>query len=394
MKTQLLLFVTVVILFISCRKDKGQDTIVPEPTKEIINSLVSGTDCIRFERLLKGYKMEDIRAVKQTKDGGYIFCGATETIAQSESDILIVKTDCFGKTEWMKTITNAYSEFGYDIIPVSSGGYFVAATVFTNPSYWKMIGHRGQFILLDSVGNLMSKQYATTGNATILRKAVETADGGFLICGEDKNEGNFILKTDAWGSQLRVKYLGNCSFYDIAVHNNKYLTCGSILNSQGESAIYLAEMNAEGDTLWTKSIDKNIEGGASSIAILNNNEIAIGGTYRTSNTTFAGFVMRLDAVGKEIWYRSLDADGLQTLVNVAGTSGNGIVTVGTIPGAFTIAKLDSGTGSILWKVTKSSVPYINDFQLTPDGGLIIVGNLFQSEGNIDGYILKTDNNGN
>ena len=394
MKNPFYFFVAMIILFSSCKKTNHSTTpATPEPTKEIINSLISGSDCLHFARLFKGYKMENIQSVKQTKDGGYIFCGSTETIAASESDILIIKTDCFGKTEWMRTFSNSYSDFGYDITPLSSGGYFITANFSIDPSYWKIIRHKGQFILLDSAGTFLSKQDCTAGSATYLRKTIETTDGIFLTCGHDENNGNFILKTDLRGNQYWVKYFGNAGLSDIALHNNNYLACGSTIINNKE-AIYLAEMDEDGDTLWTKSIDKNIKGSASSIAILNNNEIAIGGTYRTSNTTFAGFVMRLDATGKEIWYRSLEAEDLQSLVDISGTINNDIVTVVNRPaGGLNMIKLNFDTGSIIWNVNKPSNSSIQDFQLTVDEGFIAVGRSFEPGGNLEGYVLKTDKNG-
>lgn len=386
-------FVLLIVLFSSCRKHKEVVIPEPEPTKEIINTLVSGSNCVHFERLFKGYKMEDIMAVKQTKDGGYILCGSTETIAANENDILIIKTNCFGETEWMKTISNSYSDFGYDITPLSSGGYFVTANFSLDPNYWKMISHKGQFILLDQDGNMISKEDCNTGTSTIVYNTIETADGNLLICGNDENSGNFILKTDVRGRALWIKYLGNVKLNAISKHNNNYIGCGSV-TINNKTAIYLVEMNAAGDTLWTKAIDKNSNQGANSITVLSNNEIAIGGSYRTSNTTFEGFVMRLDATGKEIWYTSLGADGAQSTANIANTTSNDIITVGNKPGYLSIAKLDFNTGSITWTVNKSLDSSIRDFKLCADGGFIIVGNVFQAIGNRDGYVLKTDENGN
>lgn len=393
MKNSFYLFVAVFILCISCHKEKKP--VVPEepePKKEIINTLLSGSNCERFERLIKGYKMEELRSVKQTPDGGYIFCGATQTIAESEYDILVIKTDCFGNTEWMKTITNAYSDYGYDITPISTGGYFVIATVSTDPNYWKMISHKGQFILLDETGNVLSKKTCSTGQSTVLNRTIETADGSFLICGRDDTNGNFILKTDKYGSELWVKFLGYNALYDVAMHQKNYIACGSYLENNKED-VYVIEMNEDGNLIWSQTIQRNTGGIANSITVLNNNEIAISGWYRTSNTTFAGFAMRLNATGKEIWYKLLEGDGIQTPVNIVHTSNDDLVTMSRETGTFTIVKLDFNTGSIVWRVTKPAAPVINDFQLSFDGGFIITGSVLQYQGNMDGYILKTDKNG-
>jgi hypothetical protein len=150
------------------------------------------------------------------------------------------------------------------------------------------------------------------------------------------------------------------------------------------------ELNANGDTLWTNSIDKKNGEVATFITVINN-DIVISGYYRTSNTTFAGFVMRLDATGKEIWYKSLQTDGFESPVNIAGTSSNEIVVVGTKTGQLNIVRLDFISGSILSNVTKSGYRGPNDFQLTADGGLVITGGYYDKSGT---FFMKTDQNGN
>lgn len=195
---------------------------------------------------------------------------------------------------------------------------------------------------------------------------------------------------EAW-----IKYFDSyISLYDIKMNTNKnYIACGSVKINQQED-IYLVEMNPAGDIVWEKSMDKsNIVNEATSVLTLSSNEIIICGYNRTSGVTLPGFVMRLDANGKEIWYKSLEAEGIQSLVNIVGTTGNDIITVGTKPGAFTIVKLDFNTGSIVWTVPKSADLLIRNLQLSADGGFIIAGSLWQSPGNTDGYILKTDKNG-
>jgi hypothetical protein len=397
MKNLFPFFISVIVLCISCKKDKKDQTTPKEvePPKEIINSLISGTDCIRFERLFKGYKGEDFMSVKQTPDGGYIFCGSTETIAESESDVLVVKTDCFGRTEWMKTISNTYSDQGYDIIPVSTG-YLLVASFSLDPRYYKSISYQSQLIWLDETGNVIGKQNSHMGTSTHYNKVIETPDGGFMICGTDNSNGSFILKTSSGGGETWIKYFdSDTRVYDVSVNTSKnYIACGSVKINQQED-IYLVELNAAGDIVWQKSIDKgNIINEAGSVRTLSNNEIVISGYNRTSGATLPGFAMRLDANGKEIWYKSLEAEGIQSLGNIVITTDNNIITFGTHPGPFTIVKLDVNTGSILWTSLKSANSLIRDLQLSADGGLIIAGMVWPSSGNSYGYILKTDKDGN
>ena len=123
MKNSLFHFVILISLLSSCKKNEHfiDDSSV---NSKITNTLITSSSCSKSYRILVGSKMEDLWSINQTLDGGYVLCGSSETIAESEHDILILKTDCFGETIWIKTITNDYADFGYDVIELKDGVHF------------------------------------------------------------------------------------------------------------------------------------------------------------------------------------------------------------------------------------------------------------------------------
>ena len=388
-------FAILLLLIFSCNRDKTIVEQPPEQKQEITNIILFGNNCKSFERLIKGSKMEDLMAVKQTVDGGYILCGSTETIAANQYDILIIKTDCYGNSEWMKTISNNFTDLSFDITPISTGGYILSAISSTVPNSFPIISYQGQLIKLNKSGNIIWKKTCNVGNSTFLYKVIEASDGGFTICGTDNTLGGFILKTDSSANQTWIKKFGDSiKVYDISIKNKNYVVCGSVSINQQDD-IFLSEINQLGETVWTKNIDKNkISNEAYSILTLSNNDIIISGYNRTSGTNLPGFAMRLNTIGNEIWYKSLELEGINFLGDIVSLSDNEILSVGSKPNALTFVKFNSNNGSIIWTLDKSSNAIINDLQLTTDGGFILVGNLFHSANNIDGYILKTNQNGN
>jgi hypothetical protein len=387
------------ILNLICCTKKQVETEKIELSNGITNSLINGNSCKSFERLLEGNKMEDLTSVKQTKDGGYIFCGSTETESENEYDILIVKTDCFGKTEWIKKISNNYSDFGYDIIELSTGGYLLIAVNSIDPNNYKIVSYQGQILKLDNLGNLVWKKTLQIGYKTELKKILDIKNGEFIICGIDNSLGGLILKIDALGNQIWLKYLeDNTRLNDISIKGNNLIACG-LININQQDDLFLVEIDLLGKIIWTKIIDKdNNSNAASSIQTINNSEIVISGTNRTSGTTFSGFVMRLDNLGNEIWYKNLESDGIKFVNKLLFTNKKEIFGIGSKSNSpLTLMKFDYNNGSINWITNiypKSANSTAKDFQLTSDDGFIFSGNVFKSVGNRDGYILKTDQNGN
>ena len=390
---KILIFLISSILIVACKKE--EPIVIANESPVLENALISGTNCTSFYRLIKGSGMEEIYAAKQTSEGGFIFCGSTSTIAENATDILVIKTDCFGATEWKRTISNNFSDNGYDIIQISTGEYVLVASYSVNASGTPITNYQGQLIKLTNAGELIWKKEYDFGNATQLTKIIENSDGGFTVCGSANSNGAFVFKTDASGTEIWRKVLNsNIRLHDITKSSNSnYLVCGSITSNQQED-IFVAELSVLGDIVWTKSIDKNnITNEATSIVSVGSDFI-ISGYNRTSGIDLPGFAMKLNATGDEIWYKSLEIEGIDQLSKITLTQDNEILGVGAKSNLLSLVKINLNDGSIIWENNKQTDPLIRDLKLTNDGGFIITGNLFVANDNRDGFILKTDLNGN
>lgn len=390
---KLLAFFIPTILFVACKKDEPINIQQGSPVIE--NTLISGVNCNSFYRLIADSGMEDIYSAKQTLDGGFILCGSTSTAAESESDILVIKTNCFGKTEWIKTISNEFADYGYDIILISTGEFLLVANYSLNPSGAPIISYQGQLIKITDSGEVIWKKHYDFGYTSRFNKLIEIADGGFIICGTDNSNGGFVFKTDASGTKIwRNELENNIRLLDITIASTlNYTVCGSVTVNQ-QNDIFVAELNIMGDTVWTKSIDKkNITNEATSLVTLGN-DIIISGYNRTSGIDLPGFAMKLNAIGNEIWYKSLEINGIEELSNIILTHDNEILGAGSKSNLLSLVKMSSNNGTIIWETNKQTDPIVRSMQLTNDTGFILTGNLFVANGNRDGFILKTDLNGN
>jgi len=85
----------------------------------------------RTYRVINYGKVDEVRSVVQTHDGGYALIGirGLSYITQFSGDCWLVKTDAEGEMQWNKTWGGQYRDYGRDILQTSDNGFLVAALI-------------------------------------------------------------------------------------------------------------------------------------------------------------------------------------------------------------------------------------------------------------------------
>jgi hypothetical protein len=137
--------------------------------------------------------------VKPTTDGGYIMTGYTDSIGAGLYDLLLVKTDSEGSTEWSRAFGGGGRDYGNSVVPTADGGYLAAG-------YTLSYGAGGDDVYLvraDAEGNL---EWQTTygGSASDVGYAVaKTLDGGYAVAGHTLSFGAGLH--DVWLIRLAAE---------------------------------------------------------------------------------------------------------------------------------------------------------------------------------------------
>ena len=84
-----------------------------------------------WEQTFGGEQNEEANSICQTKDGGYVLCGYTESKGSGLADFWIIKLDANGKKIWDKTIGGKESDIANCIIQTDDGGYAVCGGTFS-----------------------------------------------------------------------------------------------------------------------------------------------------------------------------------------------------------------------------------------------------------------------
>ncbi|MGB5531067.1 MAG: T9SS type A sorting domain-containing protein [Ignavibacteriaceae bacterium] len=130
-------------------------------------------------------------SVNQTSDGGFIIAGQTDSFGAGSSDFWLIKTNSVGDTLWTKTFGSAGFETGRSVKQTTDGGYIVCG--FEDPSGTGF--EDVLFIKTDSDGNTQWTKSLGGTQSERSFAVIETTDDGFALVGYTSS---FGLNGDVW----------------------------------------------------------------------------------------------------------------------------------------------------------------------------------------------------
>ncbi len=393
MRIYIILFLLLIFVIHSCKKEKAISEPVTDTT--IYNYLIKGVGVTSFQRIIGGQKLDGLYSVKQTNDGGYVFCGFTENEGASERDIFLLRTNINGEKVWIKKFSDSYKDQAWFVEITSDNGFILASTSNLEASSSTNQNYIGQLIKTDENGNLTWKKSFIFGSYTNLSRVKQTIDGGYIACGSVYSLGKgILLKTDANGNEIWRKTYGvSAEIHDIKMTNDGgFIMCGSIKsNSSNSTDIYIIRTKLNGDTLWTKTYGDSSNNSARAIKETSTGNFVLCG-YNT-NMGASGYAKLIDSNGSQIWHSDFLSFNVQALDNITTTNDNQFIAVGRSSfgsNKVLLQKIDnSGNGIWIKSFNPKNYNLFNEVQQTTDNGFIIAGNSIG-----DGYIVKTDENGN
>jgi hypothetical protein len=132
-----------------------------------------------WSKTFGGMQNDVFQSVKQTRDGGYILGGRTDSYGAGGSDLYLLKTDSTGTEEWFKYWGGLNSDRGNSVTPLQDGGYMLAGYINNETTSLNEL----YAVRTDGNGDtLWTKNYS--GNGLAMGYAViQTNDDGFLLAG-------------------------------------------------------------------------------------------------------------------------------------------------------------------------------------------------------------------
>lgn len=194
--------------------------------------------------------------VKAASDGGYILTGSRE-INDTNTDILLLKTDADGNEQWVKTFGGPGEDEGKSVAVTADGGYVMTGSyeVFTNNKNIFVIRTEADG---DEVwtNNLIGSADPDAGNAIIT-----TTGGWYAVVGQFgySNDIYFFTMNDE-GTQLLESTYGETGVEDIGLALSQTVDGGYIItgySDEGASGYaILLRTNANGEEMWFRTYGK------------------------------------------------------------------------------------------------------------------------------------------
>ena len=359
-------------------------------------------------RTYGGAYNEEAYAVMQTADFGYIIGGYTDSYGAGFFDVFLVKTDCFGDTQWTRTYGGSMFDYTYSVINTTEQGYLLAGETNSMGA-----GNFDIYIIkTDSVGDTIWTRTFGGSNVDRAKSVVETNQGGYLMVGGTNSSGLgeldlCILKINSSGDSIWWKNYGNSlnefgSFISPTTDNCFIIAGYTESMGAGQKDVYLIKIDSIGDTVWSRCYGGGDDDYGYSVHQTEDNGFVICGyTASFGNGDIDVYLIKTDSTGDSVWAKTYGGIYCDFGHSAHQTADKGYLIAGYTDsygaGGYDvfIIKTDS-CGDTLWTKTfgESSMDVVRESQFTDDGGFIFAGGTNSlGSGGYDMYLIKTDSNG-
>jgi hypothetical protein len=387
---------------------------------------------IEWQKTYGGSGFDAGSSIVATSDGGYIVAGYSSSIDgdvtenKGAYDVWIAKLHSDGTIEWQKTYGGTRNDLAYSIQETKDGGYIVAGHTYSNDG--DITENKGQtdfwVLKLSNDGSKeWQKTYGGSGN-DIVNSIIMTSDGDYIVAGwTSSNNGDVILnngKADIW--ILKLLSDGNIEWQSsyggsgddvansiIETKDRGYIVAGftnsqdgDVTEKKGEYDGWIIKLRNDGSIEWQKTYGSWTFGWFYSIKETRDGGYIVAGLSDSFDDDKIGnkggsdvWVLKLRIDGSIEWQKTYGGSENELAFSIQETKDDGYIVTGyteSFDGDVTenkggrdvwVLKL-SNDGMLEWQKTMggSDRDDAASIQETGDGGYIIAGSTYSSDGDV------------
>jgi len=286
-----------------------------------------------FQKFYGGSGDDDGREIIEVTNRAYIIIGSTGNFDAQSSDILIFKIDSFGNVLWKKVFGTNGVDRGISIKKTNRGFAVLAQTNGKGSG-----GYDFNFLLLDTLGNVLLDKTYGGPEWDIANSFVMTFDSCFVLAGYSNSFGNgnnegYLLKINMQGDTLWTKHFGGQ--YDETINSitqandSNFYATGQTKN-EGDTLgdISVFKLDSLGGLIWKKKISTNYEDEGFTITKKFEGGLVIGTHFGDSDTSGVAHAYGLDFDGNINWTFETGANTDAAFYNVYESSDSKILLTG------------------------------------------------------------------
>lgn len=347
---------------------------------------------ITFEKTFGSQFGEEAKSVRQTPDGGYIVGGTN-----------LVKLDAQGIEEWSKPYPSNYANL------TSDNGYILVRS--SSPDiYFTKVNANG-----DTLWQNRQRDGVWANEAYYIQ---ETRDGGFIVTGRYQSvtgSGMLLLKLNSSGNKVwRRAYSESTSAgfntgYAVQQTSDEgYILVGNskidYYDSTRNEDVFILKTDSVGTEQWRRFFGGAKDDVGYAVRQDADDNYIIAGRTNSYVTGFGSdmYLIKLDSNGDSLWTKTYGGDFMETATGLWITTDNGYILSGSTNtfsnGDFDgyVVKTDNN-GDTLWTKNygRIGIDGTTSVQQTTDKGFVFAGYTNSiGAGNMDMWVLKTDSVGN
>lgn len=366
---------TCFIVLSSC----GKDTFGPQQQES-------------FVRFYGGYLKDEGYDVKVLPDGGYVLTGMLST-EESGTNIVLIRTDKYGNELWEpRQFGSLMDDAAYSLQVLPDGGFVILGSTTKETeegdSYTNMY-----MIRTTEEGELLwEKEYGGEFDEVGYNLQI-TSDGGFILIGSTEsygygNKSIWLVKTDSQGDTLWTRTHGGVNDdvgMFIAETDYGYIYTGNTRsfsrNGQSNANILIVKTNFLGRVIYSYTYGgEGNDFGKSVIPLAGGGYFLLGSTVNPETNIKNIFLSLVeDDVSKPLWIKHYGGDINHAAACFKYKEDESLVITGTkeiSPGNLEIFLLETdngGTRNFIRTYGGNGLQRANAVDLTNDGGYVVTG---------------------
>ena len=242
-----------------------------------------------WDKTFGGSNYDSCGSIQETRDGGYILLGSTDSYGTGERDLWLIKTDAYGNKRWDRTFGGRDSDWASSLQQTGDGGYILLGNTKSygagEADFW--------LVKTDAYGNKQWDRTFGGRNWDVGYSVQQTRDGGYILLGRTGSCGAgqddfWLIKTDAYGNkQWDRTFGGSKDDWGRSVQQTRdggYILLGSTESyGAGQDDLWLIKTDAYGYIQWDKTFGGSKDDWARSVQQISDGSYILLGNTNTES---------------------------------------------------------------------------------------------------------------
>lgn len=260
-----------------------------------------------WSRILGGSGEDIGYFVKETSDGGFIITGSTESFGMGEERLWLIKTDSNGSRIWDRTFggfVSSSGDGGWSVDETKDGGYIV-----TGYTQSQGRGRKDLWLLkTDDLGNRIWDRTYGGREDDVGISVLQSRDGGYIVAGRTASFGKggddiWLVKTDSVGKEVWNATFGGSkddAGFQVVELMDGYALVGRTESGSDKDRIILIRTDLSGQKLWERAYRG---GSGTSLQMTDVGGFIIAGRIDSKDSGRDALIIKTDSSGNEEWAR-------------------------------------------------------------------------------------------